>query len=911
METATAQLVDVGEVERALGVLIEPGQTFEIRILEARRVGSQYPVTITGYFDTSALAPPALRTLPVTGAKGFYITLNPVDPALLARSHNRLMGARRGETSSDNNIQRRRWLLVDCDPERPSGVSATGSEKAHADARCLAIRETLRSAGWPEPVRADSGNGYHLLYRVELPVDSDLPKRCLDALALRFDDAAVKIDRTVFNPSRIVKLYGTLTQKGDHCPDLGRVHRMAKLLDIPTVIEPVPVPLLEALAGQQVEEEERPASGGRRRIAWSGQSAWDRERVQKFIGDHLGACEPSPAAAYDGGWKWILRVCPFNPEHTNQSAVVVVRANGALGFRCLHNGCVNYHWKELRAKFEPKSAASIRTAPPGTPPATVAPLCTAKNEYGMALVGTEKEQTINQMHFAARYVADSGTIYDPAVKRFFTYFPVTGLWQHQTDETTLRELGLCFQRIVEEEGFLDIITKRTANMLQGLRDLARGMAERRDVFNQRRNVIHVANGMLELGTDGSVELRPFSPDWYSRNRSEIAWNPTANCPRFKRELLLSAMDEDDARLIQRYVGQCLLGDNLSQTCLVLRGTPGGGKSTLANVIEGLIGRHNVTELRITQLCERFEFIRYVGRTLLTGKDVPGDFLNMRSAHVLKALVGGDTLEGEVKHGNDSFSIEGRFNSMITTNTRLRVKLDSDAGAWRRRLLIVDYNRPRAAKPIPNFDLQLLREEGEGILRWAVQGAIDLRQELDTTGCIQLTDAQRRRVDDLLSESDSVRSFVRESVAVAHGAEVAIIELMAAYRDYCEMRDWEPLRDRSFQAELPDAMLEFYRSPRRNDIRRDGKNVRGFRGVCLQSVCGAAPGITGTVSEKPLSIVPTYLPGILPRQSTEVCALPAITAYPDGSAGSDALSDQLFESVQVDADERSDAWLDDL
>ena len=130
METATAQLVDVDEVERALSVLVEPGQTFEIRILEARRVGSQYPLTITGFFDTPALAPPALRTLPVTGAKGFYITLNPVDPALLARSHNRLMVARRGETSSDSNIQRRRWLLVDCDPERPSGVSATDAEKA-------------------------------------------------------------------------------------------------------------------------------------------------------------------------------------------------------------------------------------------------------------------------------------------------------------------------------------------------------------------------------------------------------------------------------------------------------------------------------------------------------------------------------------------------------------------------------------------------------------------------------------------------------------------------------------------------------------------------------------------------------------------------------------------------------------
>jgi hypothetical protein len=54
-----------------------------------------------------------------------------------------------------------------------------------------------------------------------LPAESDLVKRCLDALALRFDDNAVSVDRAVANPARIVKLYGTLTQKGDHCPDTG------------------------------------------------------------------------------------------------------------------------------------------------------------------------------------------------------------------------------------------------------------------------------------------------------------------------------------------------------------------------------------------------------------------------------------------------------------------------------------------------------------------------------------------------------------------------------------------------------------------------------------------------------------------------------------------------------------------
>ncbi len=59
------------------------------------------------------------------------------------------------------------------------------------------------------------------------------------------------------------------------------------------------------------------------------------------------------------------------------------------------------------------------------------------------------------------------------------------------------------------------------------------------------------------------------------------------------------------------------------------------------------------------------------------------------------------------------------------------------------------------------------------------------------------------MDDLLSESDSVRSFVRECVVACHRGEVAIQDLATDYRDDCEARDWEPLRERQFQTELPD------------------------------------------------------------------------------------------------------------
>src|SRR5262249_43331427 len=141
----------------------------------------------------------------------------------------------------------RHWLLVDVDPQRTSGVSASDKEKGLAWAKIDQVRTFLRWLGWPEGVLADSGNGFHLVYRIDLPADDgELVKRILHALGNRFDDEHVKVDRSVFNPSRIVKLYGTRSCKGDDTPV--RPHRSSALLDIPEELTPVPQERLEALA---------------------------------------------------------------------------------------------------------------------------------------------------------------------------------------------------------------------------------------------------------------------------------------------------------------------------------------------------------------------------------------------------------------------------------------------------------------------------------------------------------------------------------------------------------------------------------------------------------------------------------------------------------------------------------------
>lgn len=640
----TTPLLDAAEVQKALAVMVDPGNVFEVRILEPRRGGRGYaPRVIYGYFDDPAKVPDALNALRLEGAKGIYITLNPVNPALLARSHNKFTEAKDGQTTADKDILCRRWLLVDADPKRPAGISASDEEKAHAHARARAVYTHLKDAGWPEPIAADSGNGFHLLYRVDLPSDCETVKQCLTALDQKFSDEKTSVDTTVFNPARIVKLYGTKAEKGDNCPDLARPHRLSKLLRVPEKIEAVPTALLDALAAQA----KAPAAAAapvtappKRARSGARLQSWDHTRVQEFIDKHLTDCRPGPATPYDGGFKWVLGVCPFNPEHTNRSAVIVIKRDGVLGFKCQHDGCRGNNWKALRAKFEPRS-----DAPHEDPKPTVLDVPgddDLVSQYGPPVTVDEKGQptAINQMFVAGKFARNNLILHEPTLNQFYDYHPDTGLWQPKTEARLMVELGAALRDMLNECGGGMLLNKRTENLLGQILRLLKGIIERPEAFRRERPIIHVGNGVLHLDTNPPT-LNEFSETYYSRNRSEINFDEEADCPRFLAELMLPALDVDDISLLQRYAGQCLLGRNPAQRILLLRGTPGGGKSTLANILEAVIGTHNVTQLRVQHLAERFEVAGFVGKTLLSGKDVPGDFLNNKSAYVLKALVGGD------------------------------------------------------------------------------------------------------------------------------------------------------------------------------------------------------------------------------------------------------------------------------
>jgi putative DNA primase/helicase len=500
--------------------------------------------------------------------------------------------------------------------------------------------------------------------------------------------------------------------------------------------------------------------------------------------------------------------------------------------------------REIRAEIEAKADA-LEPYTPEPDPDTVPAWQTASEElYGkpvkLVKVGDSGDKAvIDERAVAGGYFTKNDVLRDPATAWFYHYEAATGLWEMQPEECVRNALAEFLGDLLPRRHW----QRRTAVLHRSLLAQLEGMATRPDPFAQRTaDAIHVANGMLFLGPNGP-ELRAFAKEHYSRNRTGIAWEPGATCPRFVGELLESALLREDIELVQKYMGQCLLGRNPSQTLLVLRGTPGGGKGTFCRVIAGVVGRHNVAELRVPHLGGRFELTRMIGKTLLHGDDVPGDFLDHPSAHLIKKLVGGDGQQAEAKGSNLPVDIEGQYNIVISTNTRLRVKLDTDGGAWHRRLLLVDYELPKPERAIPDFDVVLLREEGPGILQWAVEGAQMLLADLADGGRLKRSPGQEARVVDLLTESDSIRAFVADCVARTdppdgkaldapeHSATTT--ELAVAYAEYCDSKGWEALPTAKFDRAIPDAMRDVHRAEKRQDIKRSGKNARGYYRVRLR------------------------------------------------------------------------------
>ena len=108
-------------------------------------------------------------------------------------------------------------------------------------------------------------------------------------------------------------------------------------------------------------------------------------------------------------------------------------------------------------------------------------------------------------------------------------------------------------------------------------------------------------------------------------------------------------------------------------------------------------------------------------------------------------------------------------------------------------------------------------------------------DIDETGTLLVSGEQEKRIDALLSESESVRHFAQDCLIADPNGDVTSEEIVQAYAEYCSDQGWNPLPITVVQQQLPDLMLELFRSTKSHKVQRDGKAQRGWKGVRLADV----------------------------------------------------------------------------
>lgn len=309
-------------------------------LVEVRIVDNAYKRTYSGYFTNVNTL---LNEIRKYDNCNIYFTLNAINPACYDREQHDRIVTKPKSTTSDNDIVGRDWILIDIDTKKPSDTNSTDEEKEMAKEVVNNVFKFLRDEGFEKPVVCDSGNGFHLLYKIAMKNSNEnttICKEFLQVLDMLFSNPNVEIDCTTHNASRVCKLYGTFSRKGSNTKK--RPQRESKILRIPDEIKITPNEYFAKVAAM-LPKPEQPSK--------SNYYSNEKFDLEAFLNKHHIAVRNIVRTS--SFTKYILEECPFNSSHRAPDSAIFEMSNGGLGFKCLHSSCSQYTWKDFRLKFEP------------------------------------------------------------------------------------------------------------------------------------------------------------------------------------------------------------------------------------------------------------------------------------------------------------------------------------------------------------------------------------------------------------------------------------------------------------------------------------------------------------------------------------------------------------------------------
>lgn len=756
-----APCADIHEIERAIRLLYPYDCVIEMRALKGARCGF--------YNNGEILIEDAAQA--AQWANGVYVTLNPIRPDTDKLVNNSLSAG--FSSATDTDIPRRELLLIDIDAERASNTNTTDAEHAAAIERARDIRFDLNEEGWPQPLLGDSGNGAHLLYRLpSLPNDEEsreLIATILKELDARYSRDGLKVDKSVFNASRISKLYGTMTRKGPHSPE--RPQRMARILEAPESLEPISVDFLSALAASYVPEDDPPARRPQYTTSTKGFT------MEEFIAKH--DIRTRSKQSYRDGFRWQLD-CPFNADHKAPDAVLFETRAGALGFKCSHDSCHGNRWENFRAIYEPRHNPA-RLAPMSAIPQI------GEHDGPMVDLLIDGDEGFTDYGNATRIkmFARGSILWSVAEKSWYVwdgrrFEKNNGAANRLAQKTMLEFLRQALVAGVEEHRKFAIKSLDAKKLESALTLLKPHVEIKPNELDANRHLLNFLNGTVNLRT-GVIQAH-CQADRITR-LIHHHYVPTATAPVF--DSFLTEILPDFYKHIQVCIGYSLTGEVSAKVVFIAHGKTGNnGKTTLLDAIRNLAPEYS-TKIMIDSL-----MVRQGGETNNSLSDL-SDLKGARFANTSETESGQRLSEGKLKRitqGMGTIKSARKYENTFEFAETHKLWLDAnhlpiikgtDSAIWNRLYLIpftVEISQSKIDRSLP----MKLAAEAEGILAWAVAGAMEWYR----VG-LPKPEETREAVEDWKSEMDIVAPFIDARCIVSLGDASCWVKKPDIWEAYCQ------------------------------------------------------------------------------------------------------------------------------
>lgn len=451
---------------------------------------------------------------------------------------------------------------------------------------------------------------------------------------------------------------------------------------------------------------------------------------------------------------------------------------------------------------------------------TLAAGSTANDEVGVSAerTGFELTELGNAKRFVAKYRGDM--LFVPDQQQWFYWDE--RLWAPDADGNALRHFEGVIDELRDEQ--MPIVESMSAATTEeekkalgrqlgvqqswcrqsqrvsvmrnslALAAVQQGMTAPLAEFDRKGQFFGCANGIIDL-RDGS--LITGDKRYLMTKASPVAYRPEAQCLQWDR-FLLRIMDGDTQTVsfLQRLIGQAMFGTQGKDKLTILWGSGANGKSTFVDTLHDVFGQYaTVTDPRMLMDTGRANKEYYLAdlkgaRLVLMSETKRGDMI---AESIVKMLVDGGKITARFPAGR-VFTFQPVFTPILSTNHRPRV--GSDPAIWRRVLLIPFTHTIPEAERNPKFRSEVLKAEHEGILRWAVEGAMAfLRDGLSPTGkVVEATEEYKR-------SQDKIGQFLNEECTLESNGKTQLKVLLDSFNTWCEDMGFQRLGRTSFKEEL--------------------------------------------------------------------------------------------------------------